>query len=111
MILGVAIGKISDSQIICEWGDERQPNIVETRSQIKNFLREKAFLNFNSKFVDINNHTIHFITKKTCVYLAIYSKTSNFGHIKECLKDVQEEFEKVTTLDITHKKYLNKTQN
>lgn len=95
MILGLAIAKVSDSQILCEWGDETQPNIFDTRSHIKNFLREKTFLSSHSKFAEIADYSIYHLTKKTCVYLAIYNKTKNYGHVKDCIGEVQKEFEEV----------------
>ena len=95
MILGAAIAKISDSQIFCEWGDESQSNLLETRSLIKNFLRERRFLNHQTNPIDFAKYSLYFVCKKTCVYVSIFNKTNNYGHIKEFLLEVQREFEEV----------------
>ena len=97
MILGAAIAKISDSQIFCEWGNEAQQNLPETRSFIKNFLREKRFLNPQSNPIDYSKYSLSFVCKKTCVFICIFNKTNNFGHIKDFLSEIEREFEEVKT--------------
>jgi predicted P-loop ATPase len=95
MILGAAIAKVSDSQIFCEWGDEAQPNLPETRSYIKNFLRERNFLNKTSDIVNYDKYSLYFSNKKTCVYIAIFLQTNNYGHVQDFIQEIEREFEEV----------------
>ena len=104
MILGTAIAKASDSQIFCEWADETQSSLSETRGFIKNFLREKKFLTSTSNLMNLEKYSIYYTIKKTCVYLTIFQQATNYGHVKEFLSEIEREFEDVRRNTILYKK-------
>lgn len=95
MILGAAIAKVSDSQILCEWANETRDNLLERRALLKNFLREKSFLGSKSTPEHAEHYSLHYVTKKTCVYVALSQKSPSSGHVRNFLEEMQLQFEEV----------------